>query len=244
MGRWLGLLACFATAALTPLTAAHASRVSPMAVDLRPFGRESIARIQFGNTADRDFPIEVLAFRGEISETGELTLEPADEEFLIFPPQLVVAPLSEQMFRVQYVGNPDLAQAEVYYISVQQLPVELEEGPPQIQVLVNFNVFVNVEPEGATSSPRIVSVEADTVEDQGGLAIRVANDGNGMLLAGRQNWTLKGLTPSGAPFEREFDTAVMGETIGAGVVAPGKVRRFFLPLDADVDPASVSVELS
>lgn len=244
MTRWGLFLTFCLLASIIPLASADASRVSPMSVELEPYGRQSIARIQFANTTSREFPVEVRAFRGEISEEGELTLIPADEDFIIFPPQLVVAPLGEQVFRVQYVGDPELPGALVYYMSVRQLPVELEDGPPQVQVLVNFNVFVNVEPDGTTAIARVDTIEAATgEEDSTGLSVRVANDGNGMLLAGKREWSIRGKTVTGEPFERDFNAAKMSVTIGVGVVAPGKARLFYVPLDVDVDPASVAIEL-
>lgn len=223
---------------------AHASRVSPMSVELEPFGRDSIARIQFTNTADRDFPLEVRAFRGDITEDGELTLTPADEDFLIFPPQLVVAPLKEQVIRIQYVGNPNPAQAQVYYLSVRQLPVELEPGAPQIQVTVTFNVFVDVEPEGLEAIARVDTISPAEREGETGIEVRVANDGNGMLLAGRRDWVVSGKRKNGDDFNLTLNAAQMSSTIGVGVVAPGKARRFFLPLDPDVDPETVIIALS
>lgn len=225
-------------------TVAHASRVSPMSVELEPFGRDSIARIQFTNTADRDFPLEVRAFRGDISERGELTLTPADDDFLIFPPQLVVAPLKDQVIRVQYIGNPDLAQAQVYYLSVRQLPVELESGSPQIQVTVTFNVFVDLEPEGLDVKPRVDTIIPAEQEGVPGVEVRIANDGDGMLMAGRKSWTVAGKRQNGEAFSLEMNPAQMSSTIGVGVVAPGKARRFFFPLEPDMNPETVTVILS
>lgn len=232
-------LACVAI-----LTApAHASRVSPMAVELDPFGRGSVARIEFTNTADRDFPIEVRAYLGEITEDGQLQLTPADDDFLIFPPQLVIAPLQGQVVRVQYVGEPDLDEARVYYIALSELPIELEGGTPKVQITVRFNVFVSVEPDGVSASPRVDTVEPAIIDEASGVNVRVANDGKGMLLAGSRNWTVAGMTTSGEPFTREFDSAQMGVTLGAGIVAPGKARQFFIPLDVEIEPASVTVEI-
>ncbi|WP_298335818.1 fimbria/pilus periplasmic chaperone [uncultured Erythrobacter sp.] len=215
-----------------------------MAVDLDTFGRGSVARIQFTNTADREFPVEVRVYLGEISEDGELELTPAEDDFLIFPPQTVIDPLGEQVIRVQYVGEPALEQAKVYYVSLSELPVPLEAGGgPKVQVTVRFNVFVNVQPEGAEALPRVDTIESAEVEEEKGIRVRLANDGNGMLLAGQRAWRITGNTTSGEAFEREFTTAQMGVIVGAGVVAPSKARNFFIPLSIDVDAASVAVDI-
>jgi len=243
MIRYCMAILAFALVALAPMGTAHASRVSPMSVDLEPVGRGSVARIQFTNTADRDFPVEVRAFRGEITEDGQLELEAADEDFLLFPSQLVVAPLGEQVFRVQYVGNPDLTEAQVYYLSVRQLPIELDEGAPQVQVVVNFNVFINVEPDGTVVAPRVGAIEAAEGEDSTGIAVQVVNDGTGMLLAGKREWAVSGRTLSGETFSNTYNPAEMGIKIGVGIVAPGKARRFYIPLEGEIDASSVTVDL-
>lgn len=222
---------------------ALASRVSPMAVELDPFGRGSVARIEFTNTANRDFPIEVRAYLGDITEDGELNLVPADDDFLIFPPQMVIGPLEGQVVRVQYVGEPDLDEARVYYIALSELPIELEGGSPKVQITVRFNVFASVEPEGVSAVPRIDTVDVAIVEEVAGVNVRLANDGKGMLMAGQRSWTVTGMTVSGEPFEREFPAARMGTVLGAGIVAPGKARNFFIPLEIEADPASVIIAI-
>lgn len=243
MYRSFSMLAICLASLLVPFGSASASRVSPMSAELEPFGRQSIVRIQYSNTADREFPVEVRAFRGEISEDGELTLVPADDDFLIFPAQQIITPLGEQIFRAQYVGEPDIDEARVYYLSMQQLPVELEDGPPQVQVTVNFNVFVSVEPDGLAPLAKVTEAAAETRDDVSGVVVRIANEGKGMLLASRQSWVVKGRTMSGEAFEVDFNPAEIGNKIGVGVVAPGKARRFFVPLEFEVEPQSVSVEL-
>src|SRR5690606_8685554 len=85
--------------ALAPVTA-EAARVSPMIVEVAPVGRGSIARVELTHPSEREFPVEVQMFRGVISEDGQLELTPADDDFLLFPTQIVVPARSQQIFRV------------------------------------------------------------------------------------------------------------------------------------------------
>src|SRR3546814_11762716 len=113
-----GVLACGAVSG-------DAARVSPRIVDIKPLGRGSDARIELSNPGQVEFPVEVQMFRGVISETGELELTPADDQFLLFPTQIVVPARSQQVFRVQYIGEPALAASEIYYMQIRQIPVEI-----------------------------------------------------------------------------------------------------------------------
>lgn len=152
------LMAAFVSIALFFVSApAYAARVSPMIVELQPNGGGAVARVELTNEADRDIPFEARVMKGEISETGDLALTPADEDFLVFPLQTVVQRKSQQVFRVQYVGEPDLPKSVIYYLSIQQVPVQFEPGKSQVQVVVNYNILVNVVPKGSKSAPVVVS---------------------------------------------------------------------------------------
>lgn len=348
---------------LTPITAS-ATRVSPMVVDLSPSGRGSTGRVVMINDAARDIPFEVLMMRGEISTDGKLEMVPADEDFLVFPTQVLVKSNSRQMFRVQYIGNPELAQSEIYYMSIKQIPVALEtteESTAQVQVLVNYNILVNIVPDGAKPEPVIRSItpatrvigpiqedededgegqddasdtptpgeaapgESDAAPDKTtdgeavattaaqdeeteaqaepsseetsaegesafeqlerlglgadakavlnqrkprsnatsetaqaaiadvtpdkqpktikGIEVLLGNEGNRYFLAGLAEWKIAGKTTAGEDFSIQLEPRQIARFTGAGVVAPGKERRFFLPMITELDPATITIEL-
>ncbi len=300
---------------LTP-SAAMAARVSPMIADLEPDGRGAVTRIEMVSDANNDIAYEVLMMRGDISTEGELELTPAEEDFLVFPTQVLLKSKARQVFRVQYVGDPDIAASEIYYMSIRQLPVEIDaNSQSQVQVVINYNVLMNVFPEGARSEPvirevssvtrevpllqseineleaqraaeeqaaleadqdardaaltaaendgstpatppatiEIPTTDATEIEDdpdappptraEKGLEVLVGNDGNRYFLAGLSTWRMTGTRTDGEPFEATFTPEQIARFIGAGVVAPGKDRLFFVPMDAELDPASVTIEI-
>ncbi len=239
------ILKCAAICALAlqPITA-QAAKVSPMIVELEPIGRDTVARIELTNDGARDIPYEVLMMRGIISEDGELGMQPADDQFLVFPAQAVVEGNSQQVFRVQYVGDPDLPQSETFYMSIRQVPVDFEGGSSQVQVVVNYNVLMNVVPDGTSPAATVSEVEAATDDGQAGLRLRVGNDGTRYFMAGLSEWTITGVQQDGTPYERSFRRGELSAAIGVGVVGPGKFRRFFVPTTAALDPETVQVEIS
>ena len=66
--------------------------------------------------------------------------------------QAMIQPGQTQTFRVQYVGDPDLARSKHYYVTVAQLPVQMPQGQSAIQILYNFQVLVSVSPSGCAFS--------------------------------------------------------------------------------------------
>ncbi|MBC2778759.1 fimbria/pilus periplasmic chaperone [Parasphingopyxis marina] len=251
--------------------AANAARVSPMIVELEPVGSGSVARVELTNQGERNIPYEVRVMRGEIDEVGGLSLTPADDEFLVFPPQTIVQANSQQVFRLQYVGEPELAQSEIYYMSIQQVPVAFEEGVSQVQVVINYNVLVNVVPDGTAPAAVVESIEVterlpevepedplaqpdeenqeqQTAQEpaipQPGLSVRVSNAGTRYFLAGMSDWSIAGTAEDGSEYNRRFTNQELTRVIGVGVVGPGRSRVFFVPTDVPLVQDSVSIEVS
>ena len=242
--------------ALAGLVPAHASRVTPMVVEMTPAGRGSLARIEVANTDGRDIPMEIRMYRGRIAENGELELEPADDRFAAFPAQVVVPANGRQVFRIQFIPNGPMAESEIYYASISQLPVDLQETGSRIQMLMRFNVLVNVVPEGTSARPEIESVrwvdrevplppeapENSTPARQQGLEVRIVNRGTRYFPAGRIGWEVRGLDQSGAAVRDTFAPSVMSEMIGMGIVAPGRARVFFIPMERQLRDPGVSFQ--
>lgn len=238
---------------------AEASRVTPMIVELKPTGRDAVARIELTNDAEWDIPYEVQMMRGDISPDGELALTPADEDFIVFPPQAIVEKRSQQVFRVQYVGEDALEESQIFYLSVKQIPVAFEEGENAVQVVINYNVLVNVVPDGSTPVADIrsvayvereVSVDGlseedipDPVPTENGILIDVGNVGSRYFFAGRSNWSISAKKMNGEAFNLSLDGDEMSQFIGAGVVGPGKNRIFFVPTEEALDTASLQVSI-
>ena len=223
--------------------AAEAARVSPMIVEISPMGRGSVARVELSNPGQAEFPVEVQMFRGVISETGELELTPADDQFLVFPAQRVVPAQSQQVFRVQYVGEPQLSASEIYYMQIRQIPVNITPTENQVQVVVNFNVLVNVIPDGATATPVVESIRPSVRGDASGIEVRMVNRGNRYFTAGTVPWRISGRATDGTALEAQFSAEEMARLIGVGVVAPGRTRVFFIPTEKPLVEGTIQASM-
>ncbi len=255
--RFSALAALAVSTALIPLAvpeSAEAARVSPMVAEILPSGTGSIVRIEVTNDEDRQIPFELSMHRGAISENGEVSLEPADDRFVVFPPQIVIGPRSQQVFRIQFLPDPDLKTSEIYYASISQLPVALDPTDSRIQMLMRFNVLINVVPPGTRSDPVIDWIRAAEREQpvpegeevaeaapQPGIEVRVSNRGNRYFGAGETSWTISGTDPNGESFTETLTDKQVRETTGLGIVAPDKARIFFIPLERPLDADSLKI---
>jgi P pilus assembly chaperone PapD len=155
---------------------AWAMTVQPVMINLTTTGRGMNQVITVENTFATTLPVELRVQELKVTENGvELTgVDPGD--LLVFPPQALIEPGQTQSFRVQYVGDPDLAASKHYYITVAQLPVQLPEGQSAIQILYNFQVLVSVGPAGV--KPALAIRSASIGQNAEGKPVPVLTVGN------------------------------------------------------------------
>ena len=222
--HWLRVALALVTGlALTLTSAGHAYEVTPMRVFLQPDRGQNSATITINNIREDALPVEIQVFRRVVAANGEQVFEPADEEFITFPPQVQIPAGQSQAIRIQYVG--DLGEvAEAFVVQVTEVPVNKLEGTG-IQFTYNFGVAVYVQPPRARA--RLAVSEAGAAD--GTLRFKVANSGNdygfltGQVLEYRVGSARVTLTPD--------DVAAV---VSNPIVPPGATREFALPLDASL----------
>lgn len=124
--------------------------LSPMSLALEEAGSNAMGSFRVHNTHDTPVTLELYTVRRLLKDGYYDETEPADEDFLLMPPQAYIEPGEVQVFRVRYLGESQLSQSVGYRVVFQQLPVDLShiEGH-RIQILVNVHAPVYVSPMGA-----------------------------------------------------------------------------------------------
>jgi fimbrial chaperone protein len=232
-------LAGLIAAAILPVSPAAAISVKPAVIDMTAASGQN-QTITVVNDSAKPLPIEILASRMELNENGDSTTKPAGDDFLIFPPQALVRPGATQNFRVQWVGDPQLRQAQSYVLSVNQVPVRMGAGSSGVQVVFNFATIVNVAPAGGKAAITLVSA-APGKDDKGKPrpALTVRNPGNSYA-----NLTDATISLSSGSWSATLRPDQLRQTMGIGLVQPGKTRRFLLPVDlpANAGPITASID--
>ncbi len=148
------------------------------------------------------------------------------------------------MFRVQYIGEPELAASEIYYMQIRQIPVEINPGELQVQVVVNFNILVNVIPDDAVPQPVVESIRPVVRDDVAGIEVRISNRGTRYFTAANLPWQVSGTAEDGRPVDLKFSPEVMAKLIGVGVVAPGRARIFFIPTEKALVEGTIQAKIA
>jgi P pilus assembly chaperone PapD len=222
----------FAALLLAFAVPAAAMTVSPVVVNLTPGGAGMTQTISVENTFSTPLHVELRVEELIPNATGFTAAGKESEDLLVFPPQAVIQPGQTQAFRVQYVGDPELARSKHYYVTIAQLPVQRTEGQPAIQVLYNFQVLVSVSPPKLSAGLVIERAEVAATEDgRTAVALTVNNRSaaHGYLSQGRLRIVQKDRAG-----KRLTETAFTGpeiqQTIGYGLIAGGQTRRVVVPV--------------
>ena len=223
------------TLASLPL-GAHAMRVQPMQLEMTPLGRNSSGSISVVNTGSTKLPVEAVVSRRTIAANGEEIDAPADDSFLVFPPVAAIPPGATQVFRVQWLGDPGLRESEAYYVTIKQIPVQLNEDESGFQITYAFAVATHVTPEGA--EPALVVRQATPTRE--GLKLTVSNNGNAYTYLSRALIRARGADGRSVDFDGEDVRKVMESPL----LLPGSTREVTLPLDRPMQgPVQVDLKL-
>ncbi len=227
--------------------AAYAMRVSPMVVEMETRGTNAVARIEVQNINPGKLAFQTRVYRMEIDKDGKITETPADDQFLIFPPQGALPPGGRQVIRLQWVGDAELATSQAYYVSVEQLPVAFEPGTEdaasaQVQVLYNMRALVVVAPPGAKPDVKATDVRQAEYQPpalpgatekpplQDGVAITLRNDGRRHAMMSNFAWHLEGTDRDGKFLRVDVSPEELARVVGTGYVPAQGERTFNLPV--------------
>lgn len=225
--------------------ALQATTVSPVMVDLQSGGRRVVANVSVNNTGAVALPVEIVVTKLKATATGfEQTTEIA-EDLLVVPPMALIAPGQTQTFRVQWIGDADIADSNHYYVGINQVPVKLPEGKSAVQVVYNFQVLTSV--SSPLRKPALVvksAVPAKTQDGKPAASITIENTGAAHDYLSQHRIRI---TQSGADGQQAFDKTISGsefqQAVGYGLIASHSTRTVLIPLSLPSDTATVSASL-
>ena len=236
--RWV-LLSTAVVIALALASPRHASAtsVSPIQLEMTAAGPKSRMQVTATNSGQAPLALEAQVQRIELDENGQQTTTKAGDEFLIFPPQAMVPPGGTQVFRVEWLGGPDLAKSQSFQLALSQIPVKLPKNQTAaVQVVMSFGVLINVAPAKGAPQVKLVGTGIDSVGDKKATqrrpTITVENASNVHALL--QDATIR---LSSGSWSQTLSPGDFAQKVGMGLVQPGKRRKFTLPFEV---PASVT----
>ena len=217
--------------------AASATTVSPVVLDLQTTGRGVVANVAVTNNSAGPMTMEIVTIPLKPTATGFQPIEGAnaDDELLVTPPSALIPAGKTQTFRVQWIGDPALAQSKHFYVSINQLPVKLPEGESAVQVVYNFQVLVSVSAANEKPELAITSVVSATVQGKPAAEITVQNNGEAHGYISQHKLKITETSPAGAELlSKTISGSEFMSLVGYGLVASGQTRTVDVPLDKPV----------
>lgn len=208
-----------------------ATTVTPVMIDLQSAGRGVVANISVINTGAGPLPTEIVVQPLTAGPTGLVPGKGSDDDLLVVPPTALIPAGQTQTFRVQWVGDPDLAASKHYYVSVNQLPVKLPEGQSAVQIVYNFQVLVSV--SGVGKQPILAIQSANVGEHDGKPApvLTVNNSGQAHGYLSQHRIKIVETGNGGAElFSKTISGSEFQQLVGYGIVASGQSRTMTLPI--------------
>ncbi|MBI1385802.1 MAG: fimbria/pilus periplasmic chaperone [Rhizobiales bacterium] len=232
-------LALAAVVLLAAAPVAHAMSVTPIHIEMSSAGSKARAQIKVTNTSQAPLPVEIALERFVMDESGGRKAVRDGDNFLVFPPQALIAPGATQAFRIQWVGEPILSESESYMMSVNQLPVKLPEGKSAIQIVMSFGVVINVAPPQGAPDLSIVGTGVTTKSGKRHPTVTVANASNvhGLMTEGV-------LTLTAGSWSETLSPGFLREKVGIGLVQPGRKRTFTIPVELPAGVRNVTASLA
>ena len=176
----LRLLRALMATALGLTLSAQAMTFTPIEMDFSPTGRGATQIFRLENNTAEPAAVEMVIKSRAMAINGDDVLGDADDQFSIFPPQLVLQPGQMQSVRVQYTGAASIDKERAFRLVVEQLPVDLGETPQdggRMRLLVKYIASLYVVPRNVRALLSVSEAQIVKEDAQSWLRFKVQNDG-------------------------------------------------------------------
>ncbi|MFM6932029.1 MAG: fimbria/pilus periplasmic chaperone [Novosphingobium sp.] len=240
-----GSLMASAMLSLALPIAAEATTVSPVMVDLQSGGRRVVANVSVNNTGANPLPVEIVVTKLKATAVGFEQTKANAEDLLVVPPLAMIAPGQTQTFRVQWIGEPDIADSAHYYVGINQVPVKLPEGKSAVQVVYNFQVLASVSSPQRKADMIVKSAAPGRTQDgKTAVSLTVENVGGAHDYLSQHRIRITQADGNGQQvFDKMMSGSEFQQAIGYGLVASHSTRTVLIPLPLPSETGAVKVTL-
>jgi fimbrial chaperone protein len=227
---------------LVNIQPSFAFKISPISRTFTPIGTEATQSYEL--TSDRDEPeaIQMSVVKREMDIDGKENYTPADDDFLIYPPQIILKPNTKQTVQVTWVGDSNPTKELNYRLVSEQVPINLtkpEVGKPtkitaKVNILLRYMGSLYVRPENV--EPKLVLEGVTVQKEKDKPVIAITFDNQGSARATLTNFKLD-LTSGGKTVA--LTTEQLKDITNQNILANHK-RRFVIPYPADLPQGTLT----
>lgn len=237
-----GFLTILAAAAFLTAKPALAFSLSPMSVSLEPQGRNASHSFVVDNNGPEKIAVQISMTHRQVAIDGKELNPEADDDFILYPPQLTLGPNEKRTVRVTWSGSPTPPKELAYRIIAEQLPVDTarpeKKGNAVIKMLLRYMGAVYVTPKGASPKIEVTKIErTDSGKTGPRLLIEIENKGTAHQIIKAAKLRLSS-GQSSVELSGDEIKALIGENLLAG-----GVRRYEIPWPSKLQNGALKAEL-
>ena len=220
-----------------------AFKIEPISRTFTPSGSNATQSYELISNKSEPEAVEMSVVKRSMDLDGKESYEPADDDFLIYPPQVILKPNTRQAVRVTWLGDPTLQQEMAYRLVSRQVPINLKKpeiGKPngtrgKVEVLLTYMGSLYVRPTDVQSK---VVVDSVTVQknDQSKSMIALILENQGSARASLRNFSLN-LTSNGKTVILKPEQL---QEISSKVILAKNKRRFVFAYPAELPQGNVT----
>jgi len=219
-----------------------AFQIVPISRTFAPAGAGATQSYELVGDKSETQAVEISVVKRDMDLDGKETYKPADDDFLIYPPQIILKPGTSQTVRVTWVGDVTPAQELSYRLVAQQVPINLkkpEVSKPKpttgkVEILLSYMGSLYIRP--ADLQPKVVLSSVTVQNAQGKPAIALILDNQGAARATLKTFSLN-LTSGGKTITLKPEQL---KEINTHTILANHQRRFVFPYPAELPQGNVT----
>jgi fimbrial chaperone protein len=220
---------------------------SPVIATLAPSGQGASFSFNVTNSDDAKIPVQISIFAREPDLDGNEQYkenDKIDEQFRIFPDQVVLNPHETRNIRVTWTGNPKPNAEIPFRIIAEELPIDIADPTKvytkpvaRVSISTRYVASLYINPQGTKPEIEVEAKRSEAVTKD--MILTVTNKGTSHQVIKQPIVKLK--TLGGAK-----EIIMSGEDVKPLVnqnILPGRSRRFTLTWPKDLPPGPVKASL-
>lgn len=142
-----------------------------MSISLEPSGSKATHSFIVDNSGSEKIAVQISMAKRKVDAAGTETNPEADDDFIVYPSQLILEPKQKRTVRVTWAGDTKPASELAYRIIAEQLPVDTSKPKKKkqamIRMLLRYLGAVYITPRGADAKIEVTEARSAQLKGKG-----------------------------------------------------------------------------
>ncbi|MDF2549377.1 MAG: hypothetical protein K0S07_444 [Chlamydiales bacterium] len=231
----------------------HAMQLKPLSAEFSPSGKDAVRSFVVKNDQDSPAAVLVTMAKRDVSLDGKESNPEVENDFSVYPSQIVLMPDEEQTIHVSWMGALPVSSELAYRLIAEQVAVDLnaEKKPTSSGFKIMFKYVAAVYVTPPQVSPHVI-VESAVIEKKPTgerlLTLNLFNQGKAHQILKMPSFSVKapvGQPPLSKAMAEQVEKTLFEAVKGTNMLALLK-RQFSIPLPKEfqLDVIEVSAQFN